>query len=322
MDLLARILVAVDGSSPSEAAVRLALRLAAPRHDMVSFVSVFERDELIGLYGADGLSVSSLPEALSAAETRCESALDGATAAAAIAGVDAATVLRTGIAVDSIVDEARAWNASCIVVGTHGHGGLARAFLGSVAEGVLRKSPVPVLVGHAGQPDATRPIDRILCAVDGSPASRAAFDAAVSLARAWNVELYLLSVVQVADEYASAYEVEQFDPDGSMHAIYADARFAVKALAGEASARGARVEPHTVGGSDVAERIVQSARMWNCGLVVLGTHGRGGVRRAIVGSVAEAVLRSSTIPGLVFRDPSDDAATLDPLREAAFTGTA
>ena len=160
--------------------------------------------------------------------------------------------------------------------------------------GVLRKSE--------------NPYERILCAVDDSPAARQAFDAAVALAVALGAELHVLAVVQIADEYAAAFEAEGFDPDGSMSTIYADARTAVKALGGDAIARGARMKPHVLGGSDVAERIVQSATANRCGLIVLGTHGRGGIARAVLGSTAEGVLRSSTIPVLVLRDPRNASA--------------
>ena len=304
MELFSRILAAVDGSAPSEAVVQLALRLAVPsRPDTLRFVTVFERDALIGRCTADTISGFSLGDVLQAAEAECQSSLDQATELARAAGVEATSIMRTGPAVDAILDEAREWNASCIAIGTHGRRGIPRAFLGSCAEGVLRKGEVPVLVAHASSADGGDVLGRILCAVDDSPAARSAFDAAAALAAKHLAELHLLSVVQIADEYAAGFELEGFDPDGSMSAIYAEARAGVKALAARAIDRGARVRPHVLGGADIAERIVQCATVHRCGLIVLGTHGRGGVSRTILGSTAEAVLRSSTIPVLAFRDP-------------------
>lgn len=302
MDLLSRILVAVDGSAPSEAAVEVALRLAAPRHNSVRFASIFEPDALIGRCAADTISGFAIGEALQAAEAECKSALDAAMEAARAGGVEATRAMRTGLTVDAIIDEAQEWNASCIAIGTHGRQGIPRAFLGSCAEGVLRKSQVPVLVAHAASAGGGDPFERILCAVDDSPAARRAFDAAVALATERGAELHVLSVVQIADMYAAGFELEGFDPDGSMSAIYAEARATVKALAAGLIAQDARLKPHVLGGSNVAERIVQCATAHRCGLIVLGTHGRGGMRRAILGSTAEGVLRSSTIPVLAFRD--------------------
>jgi nucleotide-binding universal stress UspA family protein len=292
MDLLSRVLVAVDGSAPSDAAVRLALRLGAPpRHDTIRFISVFEREALV--------------DVVQGAAAEFESALGAAMEAAHAAGVDATCVIRTGLAVDAILDEAREWNASCIAIGTHGRSGIARALLGSCAEGVLRKSPLPVLVAHAASADGEDRFARILCAVDGSRAARRAFEAAVALAAERDAELHLLSVVQVADMYATEFELEGFDPDGSMSAIYTEARAAVKALAAEAIAHGARVKPQVLGGADVAERIVRYAKAQHCEIVLIGTHGRGGIERAMLGSTAEGVLRSITTPVLAFRGASE-----------------
>src|ERR1700682_2442986 len=268
MDLLSLILVAFDGAAPSNAALGLALRLAAPRHDLVRFVSVFERDAIVARCATDVMSGYAVGDDLDAAAATCESALYGANAAARVAGVDATPVMRTGLAVDAILDEARDWNASCIAIGTHGRKGLARVFLGSCAEGVLRKSPVPVLIGHALSAEGADGFGRILGAIDDSPAARGAFDTAAALAAEWDAELHLLSVVQVANEYTFGYEVEGFDPDGSIRAIYAHARATVMALAAEAIAHGTRVKPHVLGGSAVADRIVQVATMQRCGLIV------------------------------------------------------
>lgn len=320
MGLFSRILVAVDGSGPSKAAVQFALRLAAPaRHETVRFVSVFERDSLIGRCTSDVASGLAIDAVLDAAQAECQAALDTSKEAARVAGVEATCVMRTGLAVDAILDEAREWNASCIAVGTRGWKGIARAFFGSCAEGVLRRSPVPVLIGHATSAYVGDPFERILCAVDDSPAARRAFEGAVALAVERDAELHVLSVVQVADMYAAAFELESFDPDGSMSAIYAEAKAAVKALGADAITHGARVKPHVLGGSDVAERIVQCATTSRCGVIVLGTHGRGGIRRTILGSTAEGVLRSTTIPVIAFRDPRTLEDAEDELGAEAFT---
>jgi nucleotide-binding universal stress UspA family protein len=320
MDLFSRIIVPVDGSDPSNSAVRLALELAAPPRDAtVRFLSVFERDALSKFYFADASSGFALAEVLDAAQVECRRALDSAMDAARGAGVDATNSMRIGLAIDEIVAVARTWDASSIVIGTHGRTGLARGVLGSCAEGVLRKSPVPVLVAHAPAAIPATLFERILCAVDDSPAARRAFEAAVALAVERRAELHLLTVVQIADLYAAGFERDGFDPDGSMSAIYAEARAAVKRLAAEALAHGARIKPLVLGGADVAERIIACATAQRCGLIVLGTHGRGGIRRALAGSTAEGVLRSSPIPVLAFRDPAENEPAEHRPRDSAVT---
>ena len=290
VELFSRILVAVDGSAPSEAVVQLALRLAVPsQHATFRFASVFEH------------------AAAHAAQAEWKSSLDQATESARAPGFEATHIMRTGSAVDAILDEAREWKATCIAIGTHGRRGIPRAFLGSCAEDVLHRSDVAVLVAHASSADGGDALARILCAVDDSAVARRAFDAAAALVAERRAELHVLFVVQIADEHAAGFELEGSDADGSIGAIYAEARAGVKALAARAIDRGARIKPHVLGGADVAERIVQCATVHRCGLIVLGAHGGGGVSHAVLGSTAGAVLRSSRIPVLAFRDQRERA---------------
>jgi nucleotide-binding universal stress UspA family protein len=299
MSTFSRILVAVDGSSPSDAAVQLALRTAAPPHQTVRFVGVLDRDAIAGGYTADPMSGVAMLGGLRAAEAEHRRALDAASSVASAAGVESTSVLRTGRAIDAILAEAHEWNASCIAIGTHGRHGIARALLGSCAEGVLRRSDVPVLVAHtgfaAGDPE---PFERILCAVDDSPAAKRAFDAASSLAVERHAELHVLSVV---DEVA-AVTVDGTNPAGSLSTIYAQTWKTIDALT---AGCGGTVKRHVVAAANVAERIVRYANDEGCNLIVVGTHGRGGLPRAILGSTAEAILRSSAIPVLAYRDPSE-----------------
>jgi nucleotide-binding universal stress UspA family protein len=303
MAIFSRILVAVDGSAPSDAAVQLALRLCAPRQN-VCFLTALDRDAVVAGYTGEPSMAPAIGDGLRGAEAERRLVLEAASNVARAAGVEPISVLRTGAAVDAIVDEARQSNASCIVIGTHGRGGIARAVLGSCAEGVLRRSDVPVLIAHSGSiVDGADPFERILCAVDDSPAARLAFDAASTLAAERGAELHLLTVIDV---FAASFALDGANPHRTMSAIYPEAQARIDAFAVEALAAGCRVNVHVVGGTNVAERIVECAKAEGCGLVMIGTHGRGGLSRAILGSTAEAVLRSGTIPVLAFRDPSEE----------------
>jgi len=302
MTTFSRILVAVDGSAPSDSAVELALRLRAP-NQTVRFVAALDRDAVVAGYTADPSMGHVIGEGLRQAEAERRSALEAASNAARAVGVEPTAVLREGAAVDAILTEAHASNASCIAIGTHGRRGIARAVLGSCAEGVLRRSDVPVLIAHAGSiASGADPFERILCAVDDSPAARLAYDTAAALAAQRGAELHVLTVV---DEFAANFSLDGSNPYRAMSELRAQAQAMIEALAAEAIARGGRIKLHVVGGADIADRIVHCATATGCGLVTIGTHGRDGLARAILGSTAEAVLRSSTIPVLVLRDPSD-----------------
>ena len=281
VDVFARVLVAVDGSEPSEAGVRLALRIVAAPDGCIRFVSVCE---------------PAAPD-----DTVYREALARAMEAARAATAEASTALRSGRPVDEIVTEADGWDATCIAIGTHGRRGLSRTLLGSCAEGVLRRSTLPVLIVHGAQPEV-RSLDRVLCAFDGSNAAQRAFEAAAAFAAGRDAEVHLLAVVPIDNLYATGYEQDGFDPDGSIGELYDEARRRLKSVAAGTIGRGVRVALHVVGGADVAAIIAGCAVQYGCGLVILGTHGRRGLARAALGSTAEGVIRNGTVPVLACRE--------------------
>jgi nucleotide-binding universal stress UspA family protein len=297
MDVISRLLVAVDGSVPSDAAVGVALRLGGltPR-PTIRFLSVFDRTILD--------------------DDVCRRALDGALARARDAGIEATAVLRTGTPAVEIATEADAWNATCIVTGTHGRTGLSRMTFGSISEGVLERSVRPLLVVHAG-PQPAALLGRLMCAFDGSDAARRAFEAAARLAAYRGAELHLLSVVQLDDLYASGYERDGFDPDGSIGLLYDDAKRELKALVAVKAASGLRVALHVAGGADVAGVIAACATRFGCDLIVMGTHGRRGLSRALLGSTADGVIHDAGVPVLVTRRRAPVAARPVPLRASS-----
>jgi nucleotide-binding universal stress UspA family protein len=145
MSLFQKIVVPVDGSEPSDAAVHLAIRLARDQEATLLFVHVCEVAKIAAMVSAPVVGVDA-SYAIDAEREAGEDALRRAAAAAVAGAVHSETILEDGGNVDSIVAIARRQAADLIVIGTHGRGGIARAMLGSVAEGVLRHSDIPVLV--------------------------------------------------------------------------------------------------------------------------------------------------------------------------------
>lgn len=142
-----RILVAVDGSNTSDLALQEAVTLAAEHQSQLRIVHVVDTS---ALYSGDSefVDIVQLEKALTESGQQI---LHIAAAAGANAGVQAETRLvqidRFGQRVaDMVVGEAKAWPADLVVVGTHGRRGLSHLFMGSVAEGIVRISPVPVLL--------------------------------------------------------------------------------------------------------------------------------------------------------------------------------
>jgi nucleotide-binding universal stress UspA family protein len=140
---------------------------------------------------------------------------------------------------------------------------------------------------------------RILVAVDGSDTSRIALDAALNLAQSEHAELQPVFVVDDAPLY---YSVPGFDPSIVTRAQMEEGERIVAEAAQTMRERSIAGTPRVVTTSSlegIAERIVHATREFGADLLVLGTHGRRGVRRLVLGSVAEQTLRLAQLPVLL-----------------------
>lgn len=138
------LLVPVDGSDPSNAAVNVAIRLAGEQDGTILFIHAVDAIADVALAGHGSLGLAR--EVL---EDTGKEVLAEAAGAAKRAKVKAAAKLADGDIVGSILREAKDVGADLIVVGSHGRTGLSRALLGSVSEGIMRGADMPVLVVHA-----------------------------------------------------------------------------------------------------------------------------------------------------------------------------
>jgi len=137
------ILVAVDESEAAKEAGDLAVKLALEDHASVVLVNVLDVSKLITVAGYD----SPYPaQTIDIMRQSAEQLLNDTRAACEAKGLKVVTAVGEGDAVDEIVRLADGHGAGLICIGTHGRQGLARLFVGSVAEGVLRRANVPVLV--------------------------------------------------------------------------------------------------------------------------------------------------------------------------------
>lgn len=140
---------------------------------------------------------------------------------------------------------------------------------------------------------------RILVPVDGSPTSAKGLKEAIKLARESRAKLLLVYVVE---EYAAFAAPELGANVGPLlDALSAAGRKALARIERSARAAGARPETLLVEdfGGRVADAIVQQAKRWRADLVVMGTHGRRGVKRVLLGSDADLVVRYSPVPVLL-----------------------
>ncbi|MFB6156076.1 MAG: universal stress protein [Haloferacaceae archaeon] len=139
--------------------------------------------------------------------------------------------------------------------------------------------------------------DRILVPTDGSEGVERAVDHAIELALEHGAEIHAIYVVNPA--HFSGIPMEG-TVEGVSELYREDAEAAVEAVAERCRDRGVEVEPVVAEGTPSAE-IVRYAERNDCDVVVMGTHGRGGIDRLLLGSVAEKVVRASEVPVLTIQ---------------------
>ncbi|MFX1674918.1 universal stress protein [Paraburkholderia sp. A2WS-5] len=155
---------------------------------------------------------------------------------------------------------------------------------------------------------------RILVALDGSQTASTALDAAIQLARDHGAELQPLYVIDIP---VLAYDVPGFDPSIVRDAYVEESRLISTDAQTRMTSAGVKGAPRTaeveLGVEDIAQCIERVAAEWGADLIVMGTHGRRGVRRLVLGSVAERVLRSACRPVLLVpaRAAAPEAKTTD-----------
>lgn len=154
---------------------------------------------------------------------------------------------------------------------------------------------------------------RILVPVDGSPTSNQALATAIQLATAFGAHLRLIHVVEEM-AYLSGYD-QYGGYSGELIKIMRET--GAKILEeGLATAKAAGLEADTMlfdkFGERLAETVCDGAKLWGADLIVLGTHGRRGVGRLLMGSGAEQIIRIAPVPVLVVRSAEEAAAAKQP----------
>ncbi len=193
-----------------------------------------------------------------------------------------------------------------IIMTTHGLGGVTRAWMGSVADGLVRRTPAPILLLRSQDDEpsadlASRPRPaRILVALDGSEPSEAIVPWAEELARLNRASLVLVGVVP-AEEGFAGYLPPTGALDREMSAAAREMEGYLEGLAERLRAGGASVGVRVVTGPPPAEGILATREKAGAELMAFATSGRGGVARLLVGSVADRLIREGACPVLVFR---------------------
>jgi nucleotide-binding universal stress UspA family protein len=213
------------------------------------------------------------------------------------AGVRARHVVRIGSPVEVLLDVVAEEKATMIALATHGSSGVKRVLFGSVAEAVIRRTPVPVLLLRpfwsydlmpVGAPEQ-RPIRNLLLPVDGSDLSVESLPGVVEFAELFETRVVLLRVL------------EEKKRKGSPADEKAEAEKQLQALARSIEKKGVETLSLVQKG-DPTQQILKATQSHEIDLIAMTTHGRSGLRRAVTGSVTENVLRKATVPLLITRN--------------------
>lgn len=281
-----KVLVAVDGSDAGTNALRQACRLSAACSvtALTAYPSLVY-DEVEGISARQKFSDSLRTEA-----ERISGEAKRVAAAESLGLADAQVV--EGEPFEVIVDAAQRGRFDLIVMGRRGLTRFERALLGSVAARVIGHAETDVLVVPRG---AAVSWERILVPTDGSRHSRRAMEKAIELAKTYRAPIDVVSVVDAADEFQFAET-----PANLRDLLAAQAREAAQALKSLAAGAGVAVEAFVLEGT-AHEAIAAHAAARAVSVVVMGSHGRTGLRRLLMGSVAEKVIGAVACPVLIAR---------------------
>lgn len=295
-------LVPMDFSADSHAALQMAVAMArASQHGKLHLLHAFElRLPSNPPYGVM-LPETYLAQLRGVAERR----LDEVAQTVSAAGVACERHLANGYPVDVICETARRVAADVVVMGTRGLTGLEHVLLGSIAERTVRRAPCPVLTLRAPDTEdaaaASADFQRIVVPLDFTKGSEAALRLALEISTE-RAELHLVHVHEPPAVMTTHYGVDL--PES----IWEDVRNAANAQLARAlaqvEARGRKGAMHVELGRP-AHAIAETARKVSADLIVMGTHGRSGLSRWRLGSVAERTLQIAGCPVLTVRSSDD-----------------
>ena len=295
-----RMLIPVDGSKTAEHVLPYARTLARTLEipvELMEVMNIAEVGKHIPIERA-----SHLDTRLAEVESRSEQYLHQL--AATFPGTAIKCTVERGRPEEVIIEKAAADKTTLIAMATHGRSGMSRWLLGSIAEKVLRGATNPLLLVRANETAATEgeaALRSIIVPLDGSELAECALPTAVKFARILNLEMILFRAYELPasayygrEDYLPDYEelTVRVRDDAS---VYLDKK--IESIKAEGVGNVSSVLVEGAG----ADEIIQYARKSPDALITMCTHGWSGVKRWVLGSVTEKVVRHSGDPVLVVR---------------------
>ncbi len=281
-----KVLIAVDSSLPSKGVLDEVAARPWPGDTSFSVVNVIDIQRF-----------ARLPSLIEDAKVEGHRVVKAGVEKLSSSGYTALAGVVAGFPRTAISECAKEWHADLILAGSHGHDAVGRFLLGSVAAGILRTAPCSVEIVRPGPngPVSSHPM-KVLLATDGSECSVAA---AKSLAnRPWPtgtvVKVLTVEELMVFENQMKAFSLSSVYPASLVEELLQDARqranSAVEIATGILRCSGIRAisDPAAPVG-EPRGAILDAAESWQADMIVLGSHGRRGLDRFLMGSVSEAV---------------------------------
>lgn len=232
------------------------------------------------------------------------------------AGVEIDVVACEVPAHEAIINLAHGEPDALVAMSTHGRGGFSRMLMGSVTAKVVRAVCNPTLIVRCNERDCPvvpHHLDNIIVPLDGSEFAENAMPYAQELAAEFGARLTLVRTTpdseyfRVNTEWGAAHDIStmrQYDPENMAARLSETAKAYLWRKADEMSAQFQAFDVEAVHVLETpSEAIIGLTHRLDNGLVVMATHGRRGIGRALLGSVADRIVRHSQMPTLLIRGP-------------------
>ncbi len=301
------LLVPIDGSDFSARALPVAVALAKRTgatihltlvHDPSAYIPFVPGEVAVPVYDAALVSQQKAED---------QATLDRQVAALADAGVRVIGSMLEGTVIESLVEYGQQVASELTIMTTHGRGGFARLRLGSVATALLARATTPVLLVHGAGDQAADappvlPTGRLLCPLDGSAFAERMLPHAAAFADACGMTMHLFSVTTPHAVSMAPFGTEALlaDPTVLDQEEHDRLDYLTRLTANCPPGSTAR----SVTDMAVARAVLDEASTQGIGAIALATHGRGGLARLVLASVADEVIRHSALPTLVYRPES------------------
>lgn len=283
-DTIDSILLPTDGSEDALAGAKRGIELAVAVDADVHVLSVADTSEI------DGSSMDET-ELRAAAEAEAETAVEAVARQAREHDLEVTTTTEHGTPYRVIADYVDAAGIDAIAMGTKGRSGVRRVLLGSVTENVLRTVDVPVLAIPPSAADSSlteSTVDDVLVPTDGSEGASAAIDWGVSAASTFDAAVHALYSADTRRIPGGA------TTDEILAGLERAGEDALEEVRQRARDEGVTVQGTVANGPPA--RVIRDYADDGIDLIVIGTHGRSGLERHLLGSVTEAVVRTVEVP--------------------------